>query len=155
MEIKTHYKVTKIVDGDSIIVQHLFDKQEIEIRLYGIDAPESKRCSKLIQDERETHIAGEFLIFLGIQATLFLRSILPIGINCTLLQEPKNTIDIYGRTLAYMQLPNGDEVNKQMIEYGFAKPYEKCYFEKLNEYQRLNLIARSQKRGLYQFTKTF
>ena len=36
--IKTHLKVAKVVDGDGIIVTNLFNKQEEEIRLLGIDA---------------------------------------------------------------------------------------------------------------------
>jgi len=60
MIFKTHYKISKIVDGDSIIIENIFNYEEIEIRLYGIDAPEAKRCSKLIQDERETHIQENF-----------------------------------------------------------------------------------------------
>jgi micrococcal nuclease len=45
--IKTHLKVAKVVDGDGIIVTNLFNKQEEEIRLLGIDAPELRMCNKL------------------------------------------------------------------------------------------------------------
>ena len=41
--IKTHLTVTKIVDGDGLIVQNMFNQEEEEIRLIGIDAPEIKR----------------------------------------------------------------------------------------------------------------
>jgi len=155
MIYQTHYKISKIVDGDSIIVENIFNHKEIEIRLYGIDAPEAKRCSKLIQDERETHIAGEFLIELGLKATEFLRTIAPVGTDCTLIQEKDNTIDVYGRSLAYMILPTGEEINKLMIENGYAKPYEKSYCERLPEYQELNLVARTQRKGLYFYSEIF
>ena len=69
MLYKTFYKISAIIDGDSILIEDIFNHEETEIRLYGIDAPEAKRCSKLLQDERETHIAGNFLIELGLQAT--------------------------------------------------------------------------------------
>ena len=92
---------------------------------------------------------------MGIKATEFLRSIAPVGTDCTLIQEPENTIDVYGRTLAYMILPTGEEVNKLMIENGFAKPYEKFYCKRLPEYQELNLIARAEKKGLFAITKKF
>ena len=48
---RTGYEVVKIVDGDGLIVRNIFTKKEEEIRLYGIDAPEIKKCSKLTQDE--------------------------------------------------------------------------------------------------------
>ena len=48
--IKTHLKVAKVVDGDGIIVTNLFNKQEEEIKLLGIDATELRRCRKLNQD---------------------------------------------------------------------------------------------------------
>ncbi|MBK9959184.1 MAG: hypothetical protein IPP11_11490 [Chitinophagaceae bacterium] len=54
--IKTHLKITKVVDGDGIFVMNIFNKQEEEIRFLGIDAPEIKRSKKLQQDERETHL---------------------------------------------------------------------------------------------------
>ena len=125
MLYKTFYKISGIIDGDSILIEDIFNHEETEIRLYGIDAPEAKRCSKLLQDERETHIAGDFLIELGLQATDFLRSIAPVGTECTIIQESTNSMDVYGRELAYLILPTGEEVNKIMIENGFAKPYEK------------------------------
>ena len=155
MIFKTHYKISKIVDGDSIIIENIFSHEETEIRLYGIDAPESKKCSKLIQDERETHIAGDFLIELGLQATEFLRSIAPVGTDCTIIQESTNSIDVYGRELAYLILPTGEEVNKIMIENGYAKPYEKSYCDKLPQYQELNLIAIQNKKGLYSKIERF
>ncbi len=71
MVYRTHYKISRIIDGDSIMVENIFSAGEIEIRLYGIDALESKKCAKLLQDECETHIAGDFLIGLGIKATAF------------------------------------------------------------------------------------
>lgn len=54
--IKTHQKITKVIDGDGLCVIDMFGKNEIEIRFLGIDAPEIKRSKKLMQDERETHL---------------------------------------------------------------------------------------------------
>lgn len=155
MIYKTHIEVSKIVDGDSIIVKDQFTGEETEIRLYGIDAPESKFCKKLEQDERETHLAGAFLIQLGIKATKFLKKKLPIGTACTIIQEPKNTIDVYGRTLAYLILPNGKCINEIMVRRGYAKPYDKVFCEELPKYQRLNLRAKKKKKGLYRQTSSF
>ena len=70
---RTHYEIVKVIDGDGIIVKNIFTKKEEEVRLLGIDAPEIKKCKKLMQDERETHIAGQFLIELGYKSFAFLR----------------------------------------------------------------------------------
>ncbi|MFN8257696.1 MAG: thermonuclease family protein [Bacteroidales bacterium] len=155
MIYKTHLEISKIVDGDGLIVKEIQSGNEIEIRLYGIDAPEIKRCSKLIQDERETHIAGALLIQLGLKSTTFLRENATVGSSCTLLQEPGNTIDIYGRTLAYLILADGTCLNELMVRNGYAKPYDKVFCEKLPDYQALNLIAMKNKSGLYDLVPTF
>jgi micrococcal nuclease len=88
-----------VVDGDGIIVTNLFNKQEEEIRLLGIDAPELRMCNKLNQDERETHIAGQLLMELGRMAQKFMISVVPPETNITLVQEEQSQIDAYGRTL--------------------------------------------------------
>ena len=62
INVFTHYKVSKVVDGDGIYCYNIFNKKEIEIRLLGIDAPEIKRCRKLKQDERELHLPGQLFI---------------------------------------------------------------------------------------------
>ncbi len=98
--IKTHLTVTKIVDGDGLIVQNMFNQEEEEIRLIGIDASEIKRSRKLLQDERETHLPGELLLELGIQSKQFLSTLVPVGSVVTIRMEKKKCYDNYGRTLA-------------------------------------------------------
>lgn len=100
--IKNHLKIKKVVDGDGLIVENIFNKQEFEIRFLGIDAPELKPCKKLAQDERETHIAAQFLISLGRKSFNYLLEIAPPNTNVSILIEKENEIDIYGRTLAYV-----------------------------------------------------
>ena len=51
--IETHFKIVRVLDGDSFMVQNIFSKVEKEIRLYGLDAPENKRNRKLIEDEKK------------------------------------------------------------------------------------------------------
>ena len=63
--IKTHLRITKIVDGDGLFAVDIFGKNETEIRFLGIDAPEVRRSKKLKQDERETHLPGQLLVKLG------------------------------------------------------------------------------------------
>ena len=57
--------LSKAVEGDDIILNNTFNNSEEEIRFLGIDAPKIKQCKKLIQDGRETQLAGQLLMMLG------------------------------------------------------------------------------------------
>ncbi len=153
--IRTGFEVVKIVDGDGLIVKNIITKKEEEIRLYGIDAPEIKRGDKLKQDERELHLPGSFLLILGYKSFDFLRNKIKPGRKVTLVQETSNLTDKYGRTLAYVILPNGKSINEILLENGFAKPYDKIYCEKLPIYQAISLKAKSRKRGLFKEVHAF
>lgn len=59
--VETHLKITKVLDGDSLMVCSIFNSIEKEIRLYGIDAPEVKRNRKLKEDELKHGWQGNFL----------------------------------------------------------------------------------------------
>lgn len=87
---KTHLKIEKYNDGDGIFVKNLITNEVIEIRFYGIDAPELTPCKKLKQDELETSVSGRLLIELGYKSLEFLiyKNIhlsLPISFICLLL----------------------------------------------------------------------
>ena len=153
--IKTHLKVAKVVDGDGIIVTNLFNKQEEEIRLLGIDAPELRRCRKLNQDERETHVAGQLLMEFGRMSHKFLLTLAPPETNITIAMENANQTDTYGRTLAYVFLPDGRCLNELMITNGYARTFDLIYCTELNKYQTLNSIARNKKLGLYSIVERF
>jgi micrococcal nuclease len=153
--IKTNYEIVKVVDGDGIIVKNSISNKEEEVRFYGIDAPELTPCKKLKQDERETHLPGRFLMELAHKSYEFLRKRAKIGKRITLIQEVGNEQDPYGRTLAYVVLPNGKTLNEIMVKKGFAKPYDKLYCSELPKYQELNLKAKSKKKGLYAVVDRF
>jgi len=153
--LKTHLKVAKVVDGDGIIVTNLFNKQEEEIRLLGIDAPELRRCRKLNQDERETYVAGQLLMELGRMSQKFLSKLAPPETNVTIVMEKENQTDSYGRTLAYVYLPDGSCINELMISNGYARTFDLIFCNELNKYQTLNSIARNKKLGLYSIVERF
>ena len=155
LNVFTHYKVSKVVDGDGIYCYNIFNKKEIEIRLLGIDAPEIKRCRKLKQDERELHLPGQLLIQLGYQSKNYLHELLPIETDITFITEVKNEIDLFGRTLAYVITSDGTCINEKLIMEGYAKPYDKFYSTKLSTYQQLNFQAISKRRGLYSIVQNF
>lgn len=147
--LKTHLKISKVVDGDGIIARNIFDNKEIEIRLLGIDAPELKICRKLKQDEKETHLAAHFLIELGRISFKYLLKIAPPNTNITISMEENNILDLYGRTLAYVYLEDGTCLNEKMVLEGYAKPFNRFYCKELTKYQILNLRARNEQKGLF------
>ena len=128
--LKTHLKVAKVVDGDGLIVTNLFNKQEEEIRLLGIDAPELRMCGKLDQDERETHIAGQLLMKMGRMAQKFMIGVAPY-------------------------LPDGRCLNEIMIAEGFAKPYNRFFCSELPKYQLLSNTAKIKGKGLFSVLKNW
>lgn len=146
---KTHLKILKVVDGDGIIARNIFDNSEFEIRFLGIDAPELKICKKLKQDERETHLAAQFLMELGRKSLKYLLEIAPPNTNISISFEENNIVDLYGRTLAYVYLEDGTCLNEKMVLEGYAKPFNRFYCKELTNYQILHLSAVNEQKGLF------
>ena len=121
--IRPHFKVVQIVDGDGLIVENIFTKDQEEVRIYGIDAPELKQSNKLLKDERELNLPAQFLIELGNKSLNFMLQVVRPSDKVILVQEKRNMVDGYGRTLAYVILENSQSVGEILIENGFAKPY--------------------------------
>ena len=144
-----------VVDGDGLILKNVLNNSEEEIRFLGIDAPESKRCKKLIQDERETHLPAQLLLMLGRLSLNFLIELIPPGTKLTVKTESKDSLDIYGRTLAYVYFPDGRCINEILVSEGYAKPYNEVFCEKLPMYQEFNLQAKTAKNGLYALINHF
>ena len=145
----------KVVDGDGLILKNVLNNSEEEIRFLGIDAPESKRCKKLIQDERETHLPAQLLLMLGRLSLNFLIELIPPGTKLTIKTESKDSLDIYGRTLAYVYFPDGRCINEILVSEGYAKPYSRYYCNELTNYQILNKKAKNERKGLYETVEFF
>ena len=117
-------KVIGVADGDTITV--LRDKQPYKIRLYGIDCPEKRQPF----GKRAKQFTSE-LVF---------GKIVEI--------EPVAT-DRYGRTVAFVRIEN-TSVNEELIKEGLAWVYARyCKLPLCIEWQRLELAAQTQKRGLW------
>lgn len=153
--LKTHLKLSRIVDGDGLILNDLGNNSELEIRFLGIDAPEIKSCQKLFKDEREMHMAGALLMMLGRMSFNFLKELVIPGTVLTIELEKGNEEDPYGRTLAYVYLPDGRCLNEIMIREGYAKPYSRFYCSELTNYQILNMKAKNERKGLYAYIDRF
>ena len=147
--METHLKVSKVLDGDSLIVVSMFGKVEKEIRLQGLDCPENKLNRKLREVEKKSHLAGELLLKMGRIATDFVLQYAPPGTSVTIITEDANPIDFYGRQLAYVILPSGECLNEILVREGYAKAEGEYMCSKSAEYQVLNFTAMQSKSGLY------
>ena len=101
---KEGYKVIRVVDGDTIIVE--FGDVEERVRLIGIDTPESVHA-----DEAKNTIEGKI-------ASDFTKSKLE-GKNVNLEFDIEER-DQYGRLLAYVWL-DGKMFNRVLLEEGYAQ----------------------------------
>jgi micrococcal nuclease len=115
-------KVIGVVDGDSIVVL-TEDKQQVHVRLEGIDCPEMK------QDFGNRAKQATVDICFGKEVRI-----------------EKTGLDRYGRTLAFVYI--GDTcVNKYLLEIGMA-----WHFKKYNSdtvLAKLEIEARGKKVGLW------
>ncbi|MCX7738986.1 MAG: thermonuclease family protein [Hydrogenothermaceae bacterium] len=139
--------VVRVVDGDTIVVS--MDSVEEKVRLIGIDTPESRLNRRAQLQERELNRDVESIVDLGKKAKEFTSSLLRKG-DRVYLEFDVQQRDKYGRLLAYVYLPDGRMVNREIICNGYAIPltippnvkHEKEFTEC---FQR----ARREKKGLW------
>ncbi len=112
-------KVLKVVDGDTINV--LSKGKKLKIRLFGIDAPESKQ---------------EF----GTQSRIFLQNKI---LNKAVKLDCKNK-DMYERLLCRVEF-KGEDINKLMVKSGYAWAYS--HYSDI--YVEDQSYAKKQKLGLW------
>ncbi len=116
--------VTKIIDGDSIVVKK--GEKYIEIRLYGIDCPEWNQQFSL---EAKNHTAS-------------------------LIYKQKITVapqyhDSYGRLVAQL-FKNGQDINGTLVKSGMAWVYPRyCRKNVCNSWFASQQIAMEKSRGLW------
>ena len=115
-------KVIAVKDGDSIVV--LRDKQQIEIRLKDVDCPELAQPFGR-QAKRQT-------------------SELCFGKTINVKATGK---DKYDRTLAHIDLPDGHELNRELVRRGYAWWYRE--YSKDETLGQLEADARKNKIGLW------
>ncbi|MDU6827782.1 thermonuclease family protein [Campylobacter sp.] len=113
-------QVVKISDGDTITILTQ-EKQQVKVRLYGIDAPEKKQPY-------------------GQKSKQFLSNLIA-GRSVEIQEKGK---DRYKRVLGIVYL-DGRDINEQMVLNGYAWAYVK--YSKI--YASQELKARSQNLGLW------
>jgi endonuclease YncB( thermonuclease family) len=114
--------VVRVSDGDTIQVMH--EGKAEKIRLSGIDCPESKQPFG--------QAAKKFVLEIAAQKTV------------TVYVE---TTDRYGRTVGEVILPDGRNLNKELVQAGYAWWYRKYSINAV--LGQLESEARSARRGLW------
>lgn len=130
--------VTKVVDGDTFWADNGTQKG-IKIRLIGVDAPESRNSFR--------KVVGYY----GKEAKAYLTKLLT-GKKVKLVFDV-DSIDQYGRTLAYVYLEDGTFVNADLMKSGYAMvmtvPPNIKFADK---FVKLQNEARQNKRGLWKIS---
>ncbi|MBI1815721.1 MAG: thermonuclease family protein [Deltaproteobacteria bacterium] len=126
--------VTRVVDGDTLVL----DGNE-KVRLIGVDTPETVHPRKPVQ-------------FFGKEASDFTKRI-ATGKVVRLEFDQANAHlghkDRYGRTLAYVYLPDDVMLNREIIRQGYGHAYTKYPFRMTDEFRSVERDAREHGRGLW------
>ena len=140
-------KVVKIIDGDTIKIG--YGRTEENVRLIGIDTPESRANSKAKKDAERSGQDVETIVAMGKKATNYVKSIIKPGTNIEIKFDVQSR-DKYSRLLGYVYLQNGEMLNEKIVQAGYANimtvPPNIKYQDRFLEVHR---EARENKRGLW------
>ena len=130
-----YLSVTKVVDGDTFWADN-DTKDGIKVRLIGVDAPESKNVFKKKKG------------YYGKESKQYLTTLLS-GKNVKLVCDV-DSLDQYGRTLAYVYLEDGTFVNANLMKHGYAMVMTIPPNVKFaDEFVKLQQEARDNNKGLW------
>ena len=130
--IKKMVKVLRVIDGDTVDIAFYHDEMnrvfKYRVRMYGIDTPEKRPLKSNVNRDKE------------IEASKVSKNALTLRLEennymvIALFYKP----DKYGRLLATFYDKNGEDLNKWMVESGFAYSYfgqtKRKYDDVLNEH---------------------
>jgi micrococcal nuclease len=118
-----------VIDGDTIEL----DGGE-RVRLIGVDTPETVDPRRPVE-------------YFGKEASSFTRGL--VQGKTVRLEFDQETIDSYGRTLAYVYLEDGTLLNAEIIRRGYGHAYTRFPFRYQGEFLALERQARAEDRGLW------
>ena len=130
-----------VYDGDTVMVDGVG-----KVRLLGIDTPE-KKASERDKTFRRAGISSRQLRRGAKRATDFL--IRNAKGQVVTLTFDRDKHDRYGRTLAYVTLPDGRMLNRELLSEGLAGVYRRFDFHLKDDFLRQEAVARVAGRGLW------
>jgi len=110
-------QILTIVDGDTVKV--IYHNKEENIRLIGIDTPETRPNKKAIKDAQRSKSDIETITSQGREAKNFVKRLVKPG-DLLGIEFDIQTRDKYGRLLAYLYLSSGKMLNEEIIKAGYA-----------------------------------
>jgi len=122
--------VVRASDGDTLVLAG-----GERVRLIGVDTPETDHANPRVRE-------------FAAAATRFTRE-RAVGRSVTLRFEPGARRDRYGRTLAYVTLPDGELLNLAIVREGYGFAYTRFPFALRDEFKRAEAEARRARRGLW------
>ena len=123
--------VVRVVDGDTL----LLDGGE-RVRLIGVDTPETVRPDW--PQERFGNEASAFTRRMAERKRVWLEYDPQVGRK-----------DRYERTLAYVYLPDGTLLNREIIRRGYGHVYTRFPFSRIREFKAAEREAREKGLGLW------
>ena len=134
-------RVSWVYDGDTVKVEGIG-----KVRLIGIDTPERK-ASERDKTFRRAGIAPHQLRTGGKRATDYL--IRNAKGKIVTLTFDRIKTDRHGRTLAYLTLPDGRMLNRELLREGLACVYRRFDFRWRDDFIQVEASAQSAGRGLW------
>jgi micrococcal nuclease len=119
----------RVIDGDTIEL----DGGE-RVRLIGVDTPETVDPRRPVQ-------------YFGKEASAFTRRM--VEGKAVRLEQDQETLDHYGRTLAYVYLQDGTFLNAEIVRQGYGHAYTRFPFRYQQQFVELEREARENGRGLW------
>lgn len=136
--------ILRVIDGDTLRVRD--GEEEITVRLLGIDTPEVRANRKAKKDAEEWGVTVEEIIACGEKASAFVSAIAPPGLQVRLTIDGE---DAYGRTLAYVALPDGRGLNEILVRNGAALAPSHYRHVRWVEFAEIQREAREKRRGFW------
>ncbi len=128
--------VTRVIDGDTIAVRQA--GRSVTVRLIGVDTPEmADRHDPAAPPQRFAR-----------EASAYARRRLD-GQAVRLEYEPRERLDRYGRTLAYVFLADGAFFNRELVREGYARAFTRYPFRFREQFVADEAAARAARRGLW------
>jgi micrococcal nuclease len=133
--------VSWVYDGDTLEIDP-FGK----VRLVGIDTPEQKSSMRDRYLTRQGVPEKRLRAIYRVARQYTIRSAKGQRVTLTFDRERR---DRYGRLLAYLTLPNGQLLNRQLLKRGLAVVYRRFDFRLKADFLTAERAARDAQRGLW------
>lgn len=127
-------RVVRVVDGDTVVVR--VANKDLTVRAIGVNAPESVKKNSPVE-------------CFGKEASSYMKALLPKGRIVSLTLD-KQRFDKYGRTLAYIALADGTDVQRQLLSQGYASTMKIApNTSRAKEFEKLQRTAKAAKAGMW------